>query len=74
MQSKNKFADYFYPNLRNTLSTFESCSDTLKENEVLFINWEKITQSKEKDRLNRRRLEDELHPTYFFVLMFKYYF
>lgn len=64
MQSKNKFADYFYPNLRNTLSTFESCSDTLKENEVLFINWEKITQSKEKDRLNRRRPEDELHPNY----------
>nr|MCR4790158.1 DEAD/DEAH box helicase family protein [Treponemataceae bacterium] len=58
MQSKNKFADYFYPNLRNTLSTFDSCSDTLKENEVLFINWEKITQSKGKDRLNRRRPED----------------
>lgn len=58
VQSKNKFADYFYPNLRNTLSTFDSCSDTLKENEVLFINWEKITQSKGKDRLNRRRPED----------------
>lgn len=58
MQSKNKFANYFYPNLRNTLSTFDSCSDTLKENEVLFINWEKLTQSKGKDRLNRRRPED----------------
>lgn len=58
MQSKKKFADYFYPNLRNTLSTFDSCSDTLKENEVLFINWEKLTQSKGKDRLNRRRPED----------------
>lgn len=58
MQSKAKFEDYFFPNLRNTLSTFDSCSDTLKENEVLFINWEKITQSKGKDRLNRRRPED----------------
>lgn len=60
MQSKNKFADYFYPNLRNTLSTFDSCSDTLKENEVLFINWEKITQKKGLDRLNRRRPDDPL--------------
>ncbi len=60
MQSKDKFADYFYPNLRNTLSTFDSCSDTLKENEVLFINWEKITQKKGLDRLNRRRPDDPL--------------
>lgn len=60
MQSKEKFTDYFYPNLRNTLSTFDTCSDTLKENEVLFINWEKITQTKGKDRLNRRRPEDPL--------------
>lgn len=58
MQSKHKFEEYFRPNVQNTLSTFETCGCELKENEVLFVNWEKLTQTKGLDRLKRRRPDD----------------
>ncbi|MBR3711595.1 MAG: DEAD/DEAH box helicase family protein [Bacteroidales bacterium] len=51
MQSKDKFFKYFAPNLRNTLSTFDDCADTLRQNEILFVNWQKISQKRGKDRL-----------------------
>lgn len=59
-QSKDKFYDTFFPNLRNTLSTPEDCLDALRTNEILFINWEKLSQSKFTDRLKLRRPENVL--------------
>ena len=59
-QSKDKFYDTFFPNLRNTLSTPEDCLDTLRTNEILFINWEKLSQAKSTDRLKLRRPENIL--------------
>lgn len=59
MQSKDKFHKYFVPNLRNTLSTFDDCGDTLKGNEILFVNWQKLSQKRGKDRLLLRRPTDE---------------
>ena len=44
MQSKKKFEQYFTPNLRNTLSSFDDCNNTLRQNEVLFANWQKLAQ------------------------------
>ena len=58
MQSKEKFYEYFYPNLRNKLTTVEDWSDYLTSNEILFINWQKITQSKGLERLKLRRPDD----------------
>ena len=48
MQSKKKFEQYFTPNLRNTLSSFDDCNNTLRQNEVLFANWQKLAQKKVK--------------------------
>lgn len=59
-QSKNKFYDTFFPNLRNTLSIPEDCLNSLRTNEILFINWEKLSQSKSIDRLKLRRPENVL--------------
>ena len=62
MQSKDKFFKYFAPNLRNTLSTFDDCADTLRQNEILFVNWQKLSQKRGKDRLLLRRPSiDEMH-------------
>ena len=62
MQSKDKFFKYFAPNLRNTLSTFDDCSDTLRQNEILFVNWQKLSQKRGKDRLLLRRpTTEEMH-------------
>lgn len=58
MQSKNKFVDYFSPNLRNKLTTVEDWSSCLVPNEILFINWQKVTQKKGLERLKLRRPED----------------
>lgn len=59
-QSKDKFYDTFFPNLRNTLSTPEDCLDSLQSNEILFINWEKLSQAKTTDRLKLRRPDNVL--------------
>jgi superfamily II DNA or RNA helicase len=58
MQSKKKFEQYFTPNLRNTLSSFDDCINGLRQNEVLFANWQKLAQKKGKDRLLLRRPND----------------
>lgn len=59
MQSKKKFEQYFTPNLRNILSSFDDCTNVLRSNEVLFANWQKLAQKKGKDRLLLRRPNDE---------------
>ena len=59
-QSKDKFYNSFFPNLRNTLSTPEDCLNVLRSNEILFINWEKLSQAKSIDRLKLRRPENVL--------------
>ena len=59
MQSKKKFEQYFTPNLRNTLSSFDDCTNKLRTNEVLFANWQKLAQKKGKDRLLLRRPNNE---------------
>ncbi len=59
IQSKDKFFKYFAPNLRNTLSTFDDCADTLRQNEILFVNWQKLSQKRGKDRLLLRLPSNE---------------
>lgn len=59
-QSKDKFYKTFFPNLRNTLSTPEDCLNALRSNEILFINWEKLSQARSADRLKLRRPENVL--------------
>lgn len=68
-QSKDKFYNTFFPNLRNTLSTHEDCLNVLRSNEILFINWEKLSQAKSTDRLKLRRpenVEDRKETGYYF--------
>lgn len=55
MQSKEKFYDYFFPNLSNRLLTVDDFSKgKLKKNDILFINWQKLVSRRAEDRLLRR--------------------
>jgi len=55
MQSKEKFYDYFFPNISNRLLTVNDFSNgKLKKNDILFINWQKLVSSKAEGRRNRR--------------------
>lgn len=55
MQSKEKFYDYFFPNISNRLLTVNDFSNgKLKKNDILFINWQKLVSRKAEDRRIRR--------------------
>lgn len=55
MQSKDKFYEYFFPNLSNQLLTVEDFGKgVLSHNDILFINWQKLVSKKASDRKFRR--------------------
>ena len=59
MQSRDKFFQYFSPNLSNQLLTVADIDrqGILKKNDVLFLNWQKLVSEKASNR-NLRRPED----------------
>ena len=60
MQSKDKFQEYFDTNLENGLLTFNDFKQgKLHNNDILFINWQKLVASKKENRLLRRPEEEE---------------
>ncbi|MDD5489245.1 MAG: DEAD/DEAH box helicase family protein [Candidatus Moranbacteria bacterium] len=61
MQSKDKFKEYFENNLENALLTVSDISrGKLYENDILFLNWQKIVQDNASTRkLKLRKPKDE---------------
>lgn len=55
MQSKEKFYEYFFPNLSNQLLTIQDFDNgTLKNKDILFLNWQKlVARDAEKRKLRR---------------------
>lgn len=61
MQSKEKFADYFFPNISNALLTVQDFKQgILERNDILFLNWQKLVSRKASDRVLRRPEDDRL--------------
>lgn len=62
MQSRDKFYEYFSPNLNSRLLTASDIeqNEFLLKNDILFSNWQKYNISKDKfDKRTLRRPEDE---------------
>ena len=61
MQSKDKFKEYFENNLENgLLSVSDINRGKLYENDILFLNWQKVVQDNKTTRqLKLRKPEDE---------------
>jgi type III restriction enzyme len=60
MQSRNKFKDYFENNLENNLLTVNDINrGKLYQNDILFLNWQKIVSRAAENRVLRRP-DDEL--------------
>ena len=61
MQSKDKFKEYFENNLENGLLTVNNINrGKLYENDILFLNWQKVVQDNKTTRqLKLRKPEDE---------------
>ena len=61
MQSRDKFMDYFYPNLPGNLLTINDFNKgALRTRDVLFLNWQKLVSRKAEDRVNRRPDDERL--------------
>ena len=55
MQSRDKFRDYFFPNIRHRLLTVQDFNEgILKEDDILFLNWQKLVSRSAENRLLRR--------------------
>lgn len=55
MQSRNKFEEYFYPNVGRRLLTVADFADgVLKRDDVLFLNWQKLVANDASARILRR--------------------
>lgn len=55
MQSRDKFNDYFFPNLNLRLLTIEDFSQgKLNKNDILFLNWQKLVSRSAEKRVLRR--------------------
>lgn len=55
MQSKEKFYEYFHPNIGNQLLTIQDFNQgLLKRNDILFLNWQKLVSQRAADRVLRR--------------------
>ena len=55
MQSKEKFFEYFHPNIGNQLLTVQDFNQgVLKRNDILFLNWQKLSTEKADKRVLRR--------------------
>lgn len=63
MQSKDKFFEYFTPNLSNQLLTSVDIASQgiLRRNDILFLNWQKLVAKRASDRVLRRPEDDRLH-------------
>src|SRR3989339_1063487 len=61
MQSKDKFKEYFENNLENSLLTVNDINrGKLYENDILFLNWQKVVQDNATTRkLKLRKPKDE---------------
>lgn len=61
MQSRDKFNDYFYPNVSHQLLTVADFSQgILKKDDILFLNWQKLVSRKASDRVLRRPEDERL--------------
>ncbi|OGZ67486.1 MAG: hypothetical protein A3D35_00420 [Candidatus Staskawiczbacteria bacterium RIFCSPHIGHO2_02_FULL_34_9] len=61
MQSRDKFKEYFENNLENTLLSVNDLNKgKLYENDILFLNWQKIVSRSAETRVLRRPAEDEI--------------
>src|SRR3989339_827435 len=62
MQSRDKFKEYFENNLENNLVTVNDINrGKLFENDILFLNWQKVVQDNASTRkLKLRRPKDKL--------------
>jgi len=61
MQSRDKFNEYFVNELENDLLTFNDFDrGKLKKNDILFINWQKLTSSAAENRILRRPEDEDL--------------
>jgi type III restriction enzyme len=55
MQSKEKFKEYFFPNLNNELLTVEDFREgKLNNNDILYMNWQKVVSKAAENRKLRR--------------------
>ncbi len=55
MQSKEKFKEYFFPNLNNELLTVEDFREgKLSNNDILYMNWQKVVSKAAENRKLRR--------------------
>jgi type III restriction enzyme len=62
MQSKDKFKEYFTGNLENGLLTVNDLSrGKLLENDILFLNWQKVVSRAAENKLLRRPVDDKMH-------------
>ncbi|WP_308605019.1 DEAD/DEAH box helicase family protein [uncultured Fibrobacter sp.] len=60
MQSRDKFVDYFFPNIGRELRTIADFSEgVLQRDDILFLNWQKLVSSKAENRVLRRPEESE---------------
>ena len=61
MQSRDKFTDYFFPNIgRNLLTIADFSQGVLQRDDVLFLNWQKLVAKNAEKRLLRRPEKEEL--------------
>ena len=62
MQSKDKFFEYFHPNIGNQLLTVRDFNQgVLKRNDILFLNWQKLVSRRAADRVIRRPDDERLY-------------
>lgn len=62
MQSRDKFKEYFENNLENNLLTIKDINrGKLYENDILFLNWQKVVSKSAESRVLRRPEEDLMH-------------
>lgn len=62
MQSKDKFFEYFNPNIGNQLLTVQDFNQgLLKRNDILFLNWQKLSTEKADKRVLRRPEDERLY-------------
>jgi len=65
MQSRDKFREYFENNLENNLVTVSDINrGKLYENDILFINWQKIVSKSAESRVLRRPDNEEMRKEF----------
>jgi type III restriction enzyme len=61
MQSRDKFKEYFENQLENNLLTVDDINrGKLYENDIMFLNWQKIVSKSAENRVLRRPEEEEM--------------